>query len=205
MSRFRVGLMSILGRLLLPAAILPLAVRGVGATALGSAVLSESGGVWESTATFVSVIGGQAVVGSGQAGRTELGLGAVYSDSAALPVGAALLAPGGECWIPAGPKAILGTAGGEGLSAWSLESAPGRSAVAGFSTLASGTVAVSSSTLGVGDFSGLSGWQTLRLVATGSDGSESASVINVFVGYPKAVFRAAIWPQLIEAAIKPCQ
>ncbi|MBI2384441.1 MAG: hypothetical protein HYV14_00350 [Elusimicrobia bacterium] len=107
------------------------------------------------------------------------------------PPEVALLSPAscdsGVCRVLKGKFPVLGTAQDRHFHTYTLEFAPGKDASAGFALISSGTVAVSSGTLGVWDASTLGGWQTLRLSANDLVQNGSVLALNVFVGDPATV------------------
>ncbi len=90
----------------------------------------------------------------------------------------------GVCRVLKGKFPVLGTARDLHFGNYVLDYAPGQNAAAGFTTISSGTVAVSSGPLGTWDATKLSGWLTLRLTATDLVQNVSALAINVYIGDP---------------------
>ncbi|MEK7744806.1 MAG: hypothetical protein AAB578_10510, partial [Elusimicrobiota bacterium] len=100
----------------------------------------------------------------------------------------ALLSPApdadGICRVVNGKISIIGSVQDSNLASWSLEQALGENAVIGFSLISSGTVAISSWTLGLWDTSMFGGYRTLRLSALDAAGNRVESRATVFVGEP---------------------
>ncbi|MDP3544321.1 MAG: hypothetical protein Q8T11_17790 [Elusimicrobiota bacterium] len=100
----------------------------------------------------------------------------------------ALLSPAscgaGICRVLKGRFPVLGTARDAHFGHYRLEFAPGQDAAAGFVFISSGTLAVSSGTLGTWDATALSGWHTVRLSAADLVANAAAVTLNVFVGDP---------------------
>ncbi len=104
------------------------------------------------------------------------------------PPSLALLSPAsceqGICRVLKGKFPVLGSVYDLYLASWTLSFAPGQNAVSGFTQISSGTLAVSSGTLGTWDTTALTGWQTLSLSASDLVQNMSAIQINVFIGDP---------------------
>ncbi len=104
------------------------------------------------------------------------------------PPAAALLSPNstqaGIARVFKGKFAVLGSVSDAHFQSYTLEYAPGQGASNGFVSIGSGTVAVSSGTLGAWDASKLTGWQTLRLTAVDLSGNTAQVKIDVFIGDP---------------------
>ena len=100
----------------------------------------------------------------------------------------ALLSPAscefGICRVVKGKFPVLGSVYDLYFASYTLSFAPGQNASSGFTMISSGSVNVSSGTLGIWDASGISGWQTLRLFASDLLENTNSVEINVFVGDP---------------------
>ncbi|MBI3552029.1 MAG: hypothetical protein HY077_05875 [Elusimicrobia bacterium] len=106
----------------------------------------------------------------------------------ATPPTAVFLSPsanaGGVCSVVSGKFPIIGTVADLHFQGYVLDFAPGANATFGFTLIAASTVAVSSGTLGVWDTTALSGFQTLRLIATDLVDNVTVTTVTVFVGSP---------------------
>lgn len=107
----------------------------------------------------------------------------------ATPPALALSCPSPEssglCRVFKGRIPLLGGVSDAHLASYRLEYGPG-TAPAAFTLISSGTVAVSSGSLGTWDASGLSGAQTLRFSAQDAVGNAASQSVGVFVGDPAA-------------------
>ncbi|HVA66119.1 MAG TPA: hypothetical protein VNK24_04250 [Elusimicrobiota bacterium] len=90
----------------------------------------------------------------------------------------------GLCSVFSGKVPIVGTVTDAHLQGYVLDFAPGVNAATGWTIISSGTVAVSSGTLGVWNTANLSGYQTLRLTASDLLDNVTIATMTVYVGNP---------------------